>query len=212
MSLVILLLLLCVDARAPVASSYRAPILQKPLLYAYPETYKDFYLRKAANLVILDEVTSYVIQVCEKEDVHPLQMLAVLQVENPAHNPLALNVNYKKLWNKKLKKYVKAEVSRDEGLFQLNNLCLPHFLYFYWELYGETEEFDVNNYQHNTRIAVRLHKANSRALGGSLYYSVLAYNAGIGNVQRGTVPERTANNYWPLFKRYYTKMMENKCL
>jgi len=172
----------------------------------FPRTFEDYYLEKATGLTMLDAATIYTIERCKIEGVDPLQMLAILQVENPKHRTNALNINYKREWSKK--KYVQVEDSRDVGLFQLNSKCFPDFIHFYWNKYGETEEFNPKNPQHNTRVAVRLHKANYEQFNGSVYYAVLAYNAGSGNVRRDTVPVKTSQEYWPAYLKYYTIMKE----
>lgn len=199
-----LFLSVCVELTAPNAA-IGSLWLSKGFCVS-PRTYLDYYIEAASRLTVLDEATLYVIEICKEEKVDPLEILAILQIENPLHKYNALNINYTKVWNKKLKKYVKKELSRDEGLFQLNSACLDTFIRCYWVRYGETEEFNPMNYKHSTRVAVRLHKANKRQLEGSLYYAVMAYNTGIGNVLRGTPSRRTVEEYWPLFKSYYAKM------
>ena len=203
----VLLLLLCFEATAPGCSRLENSRTFGSSTLHSVMTYEDYFLEKAARVVKMDDVTGYVIQVCKQEGVCPLELLAILQVENAAHNPSAVNTNYRSEWSRKLRKNVRVVASRDIGLFQLNSLYIEHFKYFYWDKYGETEEFDPYNYKHNTRVAARLYKANSRALGNSLYYSVLAYNAGIGSVWRAEVPSSTSSEYWPLCNKYYTKMV-----
>jgi hypothetical protein len=171
-----------------------------------PVTYEDFYIEKIFRLTKVDQYVLYVLEQCKKENVDPLEMISILQIENPVHKVKALNINYVKVWDRKLKKFILKESSRDIGLFQLNNKCFNTFIQFYWDKYNEKEKFDPYNYKHNTRIAVRLHKANKKLFNGSQYYSVLAYNTGSGNVQRATVNKRTAFEYWPKFKKNYSKM------
>lgn len=176
------------------------------MLYSKPRTYEDYYVEKAAHLTKLDDITLYVLAICKREQVDPLEMLAILEVENPLHKKTAVNINYKRVWSKKHKRYVKVEASRDEGVFQLNSACRDTFEWFHWTQCGEPEAFDPMNYKHNIRLAVRLHKANKKQFNGSLYYAVLSYNAGSGNVTRGTVAERTVKEYWPLFKKHYARL------
>ena len=200
--LALLCILVCVELSAPWATPQRMTTVYT----RYPRTYEDFYTEAAARLTKLDDVTMYVLTVCKQEKVDPIEMLAILQVENPKHDKKALNINYVQTWNKKLKRYVKKEVSRDVGVFQLNSSCFETFVWFFWEEAGETEEFDATNYKHNIRVAVRLHKSNKKQFNGSLYYAVLAYNSGSGKVSSGRVAKRTVEEYWPLFQKYYIRM------
>ena len=199
-------IILCVLLSATITAPWAATISRSytPIASSYTaSTYEEHYYGIVTRLTALDDYTLYVLQVCKEENIDPLEMIAILQVENPKHKESAVNINYKKVWNKKTKRYVKVEDSRDVGLFQLNSKCFPDFEWFFWQKAGETEEFNPENYRHNTRVAVRLHKSNTKQFNGSLYYAVLAYNSGSGKVSSKRVASHTVDVYWPLFKKYY---------
>lgn len=202
--LFILCLAVFVEASAPWRAEFSSEGDLTSSYVSGPETFESYYAGAALRLTVLDEATCYVLEVCKQEEVDPLEMLAILQLENPKHKHDALNINYKLVYSKKLKREIKKEVSRDEGLFQLNSLCTDIFVAAFWTAYGETEEFNPRNYKHSTRVAVRLHKDNKKQFKGELYYAVLTYNAGAGRVARGNVPEHTLNVYWPRFIKYYS--------
>lgn len=170
--------------------------------YDEPMTLYDYYLQRMFNNGIPDAIDLYVLERCIIEKVNPLEILSILFVENPTKKVDACNTNYKieKKYNKKTKKYytVKIILSQDRGLFQLNSKYIDKFIQDFWIAYGETEEFDINNYQHNTRVAVRLYKwlcSIEQFKGKGWYYPVMSYNAGYGSVLSKKVPFKTSHDY-----------------
>lgn len=183
------------------------------------QRYYDLCLERVWRFTQPSEIVLYVLNQSIADGVDPVDMIAILYVENPIENPYAVNKNYKKVWDKKLKKlvvateynkkkhkYVPIVDSTDNGLFQLNSKHIEEFIYRYWTPY-ETEVFNVNNYKHNTRIAVRLYKSLYKNYQNDLI-AVCAYNGGSGNVNRNTIPFKTLNEYVPKFQQHKAIMIK----
>lgn len=185
------------------------------------QRYYDLCLERIWRFTQPSEITIYVLNQSIIEGVDPVDMVAILYVENPVENPKAVNKNYKKVWDKKTKKmiiateynkkkerYVPIVESTDNGLFQLNSECVEEFIYKFWTPY-ETETFNINNYKHNTRVATRLYKSLYKNYQNDLI-AVCAYNGGSGNVNRNTIPAKTLHEYMPKFSKYKSIMMKDK--
>lgn len=201
--IITLILLICLTTSIGTPS---IPKHSKVRTEKYQQSEYDKALERAFRLVKPTEIVAYVIQQSFIENVDPTDMVAILHVENPNQKVDAENKNIKKVWNKKKKKYVLEVVSTDNGLFQLNSEYIQEFIQKFWTPH-ETETFDVNNYKHNTRVAIRLYKSLLKSL-NSQDLAVCAYNGGSGNVARNTIPQRTLEKYLPDFKRYKEIMMK----
>jgi hypothetical protein len=103
--------------------------------------------------------------------------------------------------NKKTKKYHNELLSIDIGQFQLNSLCIPEFIARYWTPY-ETEVFNPYNSYHNIRVAIRHIKTLQHYYKKDEMKPILAYNTGMGNVDRGTPNKKTVEEYYPLYRKY----------
>lgn len=171
----------------------------------YQQKYTSRVNRQLRSIMSQDVYTDYLLLVCWQECVDPLEMLSILQVENPNHNPKAINENWVKTKDPKTKKVKWVLDSKDEGLFQLNSKCRSDFEWFFWQRFGETEVFNPFNYEHNTRVAVRLHK-NNKKHSKDLYHTVAAYNAGLARSKSGSLPLKTKDVYIPKFFEYYKTM------
>lgn len=72
----------------------------------------------------------------------------------------------------------------DLGLWQLNSRYVDSFVNNYWD---SDEEFNVYNWAHNTYIAVRHLQWLANQFDNDYKKTIIAYNAGISNVSRGTI-------------------------
>jgi hypothetical protein len=125
----------------------------------------------------------YLVQQCREAGVSVDIAAAILEVENPALDPLALHVN--------------ANGTVDKGLFQLNSGFLySDFVPRYWVF---DMEFRWDNPYHSTYVAVRLLRDLYRKY-GNWYQACLAYNCGSGRVDRGTVPGESLEYAARVFK------------
>jgi len=209
-----ILLFSCIPIGIGISSMYHANSItyKTGAVCNYPMTYKDYCLEKMFKKGIPSEIDLYVLDVCIQEKVNPFEMLSILNNENPEQDPFVDSPNYgfEKIYNKKLKKYykVKTLLSTDSGLFQLNSKPMTYFIETFWVKCNETETFNVHNYKHNTRMAVRIYKSlrNSVAFKNSgWYYPVMCYNAGYGKVINKKVSKKTSIDYVNKFKENMKK-------
>lgn len=73
----------------------------------------------------------------------------------------------------------------DLGLWQLNSRYVDEFVDNYWDA---DEKFYVYNWEHNTYIAVRHLQWLAGQFDNDYKKAITAYNAGINNVLRDTIP------------------------
>ena len=172
-----------------------------------PQTHRDYAIERASRIFPLNDVTVAIVDVCLEESVPPLDVLAFIKVENSNLNPRAINRNMGTKWIKKSGRWVEVSTvfSTDAGIGQLNSTYIKEFEWFYWVCYGETEKFDVYNYIHNIKISVRLYKELYKCTGDSSL-AIMAYNAGLGRVLKGDIPEVTQNVYLPRWQSYKDEM------
>jgi len=200
--LVIIILFICISTSVGVSSIL---LRREAVVAQHKHSYYDKSLEQIWRLVQPSEIVLYVLNQSIAEGAPPVDMIAIMQIENPDQKTNAVNKNYIKKWDNKKKKYVKIVDSTDNGLFQLNSKHIEEFKQLFWYPY-ETEEFDVNNYKHNTRMAIRLYKSHLIKFGDD-ELAACAYNCGTGNVSRNTIPKKTLELYLPAFKRYKGKML-----
>lgn len=138
-------------------------------------------------LFLDDEISEYIISVCNEFGVNSNFAVALLQTENPDFDPLAKSRKNK---NK----------SRDVGLWQLNTRYLDWYQNRYWD---NDTEFDVFNWKHNTYIAIRYISSLSYQFDNNFWYVAAAYNCGPGTVSKEykhglkKIPHSTRNIYVP---------------
>ena len=117
------------------------------------------------------EVSDYICELSEKNEINPDLVVAILMVENPEFNPDAINRN--------------ENSTVDCGLFQLNDKYLwTTFKDNYW---FDNVELDPFNWKHNTYIAI----SHIKYLNNNLKVQddiILAYNCGIGAVMNNDIP------------------------
>lgn len=117
------------------------------------------------------EISDYICELSEKNDINPDLVVAILMVENPEFNPEVINKN--------------ENSTVDCGLFQLNDKYLwTTFKDNYW---FDNVELDPFNWKHNTFIAI----SHIKYLSNNLKVQddiILAYNCGIGSVMNNDIP------------------------
>jgi hypothetical protein len=178
---------------------------EENLFYNKPVSYREYAIDKLFKVGIPNEITLTVLDVCIEENVDFFDVLSILLIENSTFNIRATNTNYKQVYSRRLKRNVRQIASKDEGLFQLNSEYLEYFIWKYWK--EEDGKFDIYNYIHNTKVAVRLYKDLLRIFNGQKYYAVMAYNAGAGRVANKEVPVSTSSTYINLFYTYRSKLV-----
>lgn len=201
------LFILCVESLTTPSSNIHKTYVG----YANVLSYRQQAIKASTEIFPLNEIVLFIIDTCLEENVNPIEMLAIIKVENPKLDPFAVNQNvvYKKVYDKHRKKYIekKIVVSEDCGIGQINSRFLQENIWFYWINRGETEEFDVFNYKHNIKLATRLYKTLKRELKNS-HSAAMAYNAGIGSVLKNDIPQTTLYFYLPRFISYIEQMGE----
>ena len=86
----------------------------------------------------------------------------------------------------------------DLGLWQLNSRYVDSFVNNYWD---SDEEFNVYNWAHNTYIAVRHLQWLANQFDNDYRKTIIAYNAGISNVSRDTIPSSSIAYQEQIFLR-----------
>lgn len=203
--LLVLVFMFCVES----LSNSKINLKKDVNHYCTVQTQRDYALACATRIFPLNEIVIYIIDTAIEEKVDPIKILAFIKVENPNLVSDAKNENvvYKKVYDKKKKKYInkKTVVSYDTGIGQLNSKYLSEYEWFYWIKKGEVEKFDPENYKHNIKIAIRLFKTLERELKNESS-AVMAYNAGIGRVMNNQIPQKTFYFYLPQYLANLEKM------
>lgn len=83
--------------------------------------------------------------------------------------------------------YKNRNGSIDRGIIQINSDCQSWYIKTFWK---EDHEFDVWNWKDNFRLGFSEIRW-AYDVTGSWEKSVMAFNCGIGNVGRGTIPKST---------------------
>lgn len=199
------LFILCIESLTTPSSNIHKTYVG----YATVLSHREHAIKASTEIFTLNEIVLYIIDTCLEENVNPLEMLAIIKIENPKLDPFAVNQNvaYKKIYDKRKNKYIKKKiiVSYDTGIGQLNSKYLTEYEWFYWTKKGEVEKFDPENYKHNIKIAIRLFKTLERELKNESS-AVMAYNAGIGRVMNNQIPLKTLYFYLPQYLNNLEKM------
>lgn len=156
------------------------------------KTSREFFIDKSEIIFPFCKEVIFVVDTCLENSVNPLVFLALLKNENPTLNCFAVNKN--------------NNDSFDLGLCQLNSNFLEDFIFKYWDenLYGE---FNVFNWQHNSIIAIKHFKTLLKNT-DTVEKAVMAYNCGLGNVERNSIPKITLH-YLEKWNENYIKMKES---
>lgn len=74
--------------------------------YCTVQTQREYALERATRIFPLNEIVIYIIDTAIEEKVDPIEILALVKVENDCLNPKAIgrNIKYEKIWDKKAKK------------------------------------------------------------------------------------------------------------
>lgn len=156
------------------------------------KTTREFFIYRSEIIFPFCKEVIFVVDTCLENNVNPLVFLALLKNENLTLNCFAINKN--------------KNDSSDLGLCQLNSNFLEDFIFKYWDenVYGE---FNVFNWQHNSIIAIKHFKTLLKNT-DTVEKAVMAYNCGLGNVERNSIPKSTLH-YLEKWNENYIKMKES---